>query len=216
MPAGDPPDRWGLSAEYIDRMAAAAHEIYGAALRGSGYVSTPSGDDEPGAPRGLRPYATLSEDEKTPSRRMAAAIPDKLMSAGYSIVASAPMEQPIDFPPDLLEHLAEDEHARWVRARLADGWRYAPTTDKRRKLHASIIRWGLHGTITPGGTFTPEELAVLGPGELSENEREKDRVMVRAIPRILARVGLAIRKRGNAGTTEPAGERHCEVTPPDE
>ena len=45
-----------------------------------------------------------------------------------------------------------------------------PETDPGRKIHAGIVEWG----------------------ELSVNEREKDRQMVRAIPRILALAGYAI------------------------
>jgi len=42
--------------------------------------------------------------------------------------------------------------------------------------------------------FSPSELAVMGTRKLPEEEQEKDRDLVRGIPRILAQAGYAIVK----------------------
>lgn len=59
----------------------------------------------------------------------------------------------------MLEHLSICEHQRWSGEKAMDGWRHAelPSQDKKRRLHPSIIPWG----------------------DLSESEKEKDRVQVR-------------------------------------
>jgi len=68
--------------------------------------------------------------------------------------------------------LAEREHERWMRELLAIGWRYSSETDKPRKLHKCLQSWE----------------------ELPEEEKEKDRALVRGIPIILAKSGYAIEK----------------------
>jgi hypothetical protein len=79
-------------------------------------------------------------------------------------------EPPFSFPGSHLELLAQREHERWLQAKLEAGWRYAPQTDKSQKLHACLVPWA----------------------ELPESERQKDRVLVQAIPRILAKAGYTV------------------------
>jgi hypothetical protein len=50
--------------------------------------------------------------------------------------------------------------------------------------------------------YSPAERAALGEAELPEAEKEKDRVMVRGLPRILARAGYAIARSGAAAVTD--------------
>jgi phage terminase large subunit GpA-like protein len=59
----------------------------------------------------------------------------------------------------VLEHLAICEHQRWMGEKAMNGWRHAalPEQDKKRRLHPSLISWD----------------------QLSESEKEKDRVQVR-------------------------------------
>jgi hypothetical protein len=42
--------------------------------------------------------------------------------------------------------------------------------------------------------LSPEEAAAIGPGELPDHEKEKDRVLIRGIPKILARAGYTVIK----------------------
>ena len=59
----------------------------------------------------------------------------------------------------VLEHLAICEHQRWMGEKAMNGWRHAAlqAQDKKRRLHPSLIPWD----------------------QLSEGEKEKDRVQVR-------------------------------------
>ena len=75
---------------------------------------------------------------------------------------------------DEVERLARVEHDRWVAERLFDGWTYAPgPKDIVRRTTPDLAPWE----------------------ELSEEVRELDRNVVRAIPAILARVGLRVVSR---------------------
>jgi hypothetical protein len=85
----------------------------------------------------------------------------------------------MSLPDDELEQLARCEHDRWMRALIADGWTYSSASkDANLKTHPLLVAWE----------------------ELDEPEREKDRDAIRAIPRMLARVGysLKIPARSNA------------------
>jgi len=57
-----------------------------------------------------------------------------------------------------------------MNLKLETGWKYAPQTDKKKYLHASLVPWE----------------------RLSQEDKEKDRVLVKQIPDILAHAGYTI------------------------
>ncbi|MFC1913836.1 RyR domain-containing protein [Chloroflexota bacterium] len=71
-----------------------------------------------------------------------------------------------------LTKLAEMEHERWMKQKLDNNWQYARMTDKVKKLHKDLVPWD----------------------KLPEKERGKDRILVRGIPRILAKAGYTVVK----------------------
>ena len=81
-------------------------------------------------------------------------------------------EPPFDFPGADLELLALKEHERWMATLISTGWQHGPETDPAKKVHSAIVDWG----------------------ELPEEEKEKDRELIRGIPQILAKAGYAIVK----------------------
>lgn len=117
-------------------------------------------------------YQDLPENFKEQNRQNIRDIPGKLALAGYAMIPARSNEPPFNFPGDALEFLAEREHERWMQVKLVDGWRFGKETDRERKLNQCLVLWS----------------------ELPENERDKDRDMVRSIPRMLARGGYAVVK----------------------
>jgi len=117
-------------------------------------------------------YQDLPENFKEQNRQNVRDIPVKLASAGYAMVPARSNEPPFNFPGDALEYLAEREHVRWMQVKLADGWKHAYKTNDDKKLNQCLVPWS----------------------ELPEEEKEKDRDMVRNIPRMLARGGYAVVK----------------------
>jgi hypothetical protein len=81
-------------------------------------------------------------------------------------------ERPFNIPDGSLEQLAEAEDERWMQLKLDDGWTYGAETNKDKKLYQCLL---------------PRK-------ELTEDEKKKDRNLVRGIPEILARAGYAIVK----------------------
>jgi hypothetical protein len=117
-------------------------------------------------------YRDLPENFKEQNRQNVRDIPAKLASAGYAMIPARGNEPPFNFPGDALEYLAEREHERWMQVKLDDGWKYAKKGNKDKKLNQCLVPWS----------------------ELPEEEKEKDRDMVRGIPRMLARGGYAVVK----------------------
>ena len=132
------------------------------------------------------PWHELGESLRESNRRFAEGVGEKLRAAGVAVVP-APLADPAaataTLPEEQVEELAIAEHERWCRDLIADGWRHgAGPKDPERRLHPSIVPWS----------------------ELSEEERDKDREPVRALPEMLARVGFELRLPASPAT--PAAE----------
>jgi hypothetical protein len=159
-----------LEGETLETLSRAAHEVFCEALIEKGYSYGPETDEGAKTHRALLPYGQLSEQLKESNRENVRDIPNKLAAAGYVMLPARSDEPPFDFPGADLERLARMEHDRWSDSMRRAGWRHGGALDEERKAHPALIPWE----------------------ELPEHEREKDREMVRSIPRILARAGYAI------------------------
>ena len=89
---------------------------------------------------------------------------------GYSIIPLRSKTKIKQLLPNEIEFLAKMEHVRWMAEKQGKGWRYGKTKDNNLKLHPCLIPCS----------------------ELAEDEREKDRILVKRIPRILASAGYGI------------------------
>lgn len=76
----------------------------------------------------------------------------------------------MNLTPELLEKLAEAAHQVWVESKVAEGFEYAPETDKANKKHSCLMPYD----------------------GLSETDKEGDRAFVRGIPAILEKAGLEV------------------------
>jgi len=159
-----------LQGDLLEKLAEAHHQVFCEELEAKGYRLGPRTDDELKTHSSLKPYAELPEEEKEQNRGAVRDIPNKLARSGYVMIPARSDEPPFEFPGHHLAQLAEIEHERWMQAKLEAGWRYATETDKERKLHEALLPWD----------------------ELPEEQKEKDRVLVRAIPRILAKAGYTV------------------------
>ncbi len=120
---------------------------------------------------GVRPWEQLSDADRQANRKAAAALVSALQNAGY-----VPMPLPgwdhetFTFPPAQLESLAAAEHERWMRERIAEGWRHGPERDDKRKLNPALVPWA----------------------ETPEVGRQFNRDYVTQVPAMLARSGFAL------------------------
>lgn len=120
----------------------------------------------------MRTWEDLPEALRQSSRRQADHIGVKLASVGCTI---APLDdwdaELFEFTPTEIENLAEKEHERWVEERVSEGWRPGPKKDIERKISPYLIPWG----------------------ELTDEVKEYDRVLIRGLPAFLAKAGFMIR-----------------------
>jgi hypothetical protein len=161
-----------LDKDLLEKLAEAFHEMFCEELYAKGWTYGPATREGKKEHSSLRPYSQLSEDDKEQNRDNVRDIPNKLASVGYVMLPARSSEAPAKFLSDEIEKLAEAEHNRWMQEKLDTGWQYAATTDKARKLHRRLVSWR----------------------ELSENDKDKDRALVRGIPRIIAKAGYTMVK----------------------
>ena len=163
-----------LEGDLLEKLAAAAHEVFCEGLRRKGYRYGTQTDSKQKIHSSLLPYEKLPEDEKEQNRLNVRDIANKLSLAGYLMRPARSHEHPFNFPDGDLDTLSQLEHERWMNDKLNAGWQVAAKTDKAKKLHQALVPWA----------------------DLPKKEKDKDREMVRGIPRILARAGFAIEKSG--------------------
>jgi TrkA-N domain/RyR domain len=148
-------------------LAQAKHEHYLLAERERGVTAA----ENPS----IVPWHELDENLKESNRLFADSIGAKLAAAGCTVVP-APLSDPaasaFSFSEDEVEEYARAEHDRWCRDLEAHGWRFGEQKDPQRKLHPKLVPWS----------------------ELTEDDRDKDREPVRALPEMLARAGFAIER----------------------
>ena len=146
-------------------MARAVHEEYVLAQLQAGQGPATN-------PR-ILPWEELPEEYREANRAQADDIARKIRRVGWEIMPMADWDEPLfAFTAGEMETLAEEEHLRWMGERTASGWTFGETRDDERKRHPSLVPWP----------------------DLPETEKDKDRYAIQALPMILSRVDLAIRR----------------------
>ncbi len=159
-----------LEGQMLEDLAEANHTIFCEGLKKRGYQYGSKTDEALKTHMALVSYAELPDFLKEQNRLYVRDIPAKLAAAGYIMIPARSNEPPFNFPGEPMETLAKAEHERWMQSKLDDGWVYASETDAAKKIHTCLVSWE----------------------QLPEEEKVKDRDLVRGIPEILARAGYAI------------------------
>jgi voltage-gated potassium channel Kch len=128
----------------------------------------------------LKPWSQLDESLRVSNRRFADHIGAKIKEADCRLVP-APLIDPetvtFRFSDEEIDALAIEEHERWERDLLREGWRHG-------------------GKEGPDGRLVKDPERMLQPligvawEDLEESEKEKDRGPIRRLPQMLARVGF--------------------------
>ena len=127
-----------------------------------------SGTDDPAA---SPPWEGLSEELKEANRQQTSRIYRLLDAGGYQI---SPLQDwdaaERSFQEAEIESMARLEHDLWRQAKQAGGWRRGAQRDEKQHTHPDLVAWE----------------------ELPEKEKEKNRLAVRRLPALLARLGFQI------------------------
>lgn len=164
-----------LEGELLEKMAEANHSMFCQKLIDQGYQYGTINNEMKKTHSSLCPYETLPEHEKEQNRGVVRDIPKKLALIGYIMLPDRSGEQQVAFrlTDDELDYLAELEHERWMQVKWEDGWEYAEQTDKSKKKSKLLVPWS----------------------KLPDEEKEKDRDIIRAIPIMLAKAGYRVAKQ---------------------
>lgn len=125
---------------------------------------------ELGSSPALTPWEHLPDEYRLANREHGEDVGRKLARIDCVLISRSGEFQDFRYLPAEVEFLAQQEHNRWMAERQRTGWTHGVFRDDERRLHPSLVPWA----------------------RLPDAEREKDRDAVRALPEILADVGLAI------------------------
>jgi len=134
-------------------------------------ASSPDGDV------GATAWTDLGADDRAANRASAEAVLGHVADMGYDAVRVDGRVDPIRIPAAVVEAASIREHDRWAEFKRSQGWVHGPERDPQRRTHPDLVPWE----------------------ELDEPTREKDRVRMRIIPDLLARIGMALVPRSAAG-----------------
>jgi len=181
-------ERYVPEGELLERLAEAVHIEYCDEMLGLGHAWGGTPEYLTGNPvlarfAGKAPtlgtlpalvdYSQLSDNLKEQNRGVARDLPGKLEVLGLVLRQDAPTGAPVvrvEASDPRLESLAIREHDRWVARKIKTGWLFGDPRDDVLKLHPCIRPWE----------------------ELPDNEKEKDRMMVREIPDIVVAAGMTL------------------------
>jgi hypothetical protein len=129
--------------------------------------------DTPEKNPSMRPWDELPDDLKESNRQQADDLRAKLDLIGYRLEPVSDWDETvIDFSAAELEVLAKHEHVRWMNEKRRAGWRFGSKKDATEKTHPCLVQYS----------------------ELPEEEKNKDRNTVRALPELLASLGFRLRR----------------------
>lgn len=128
--------------------------------------------EQPAPNAALVPWEQLAEGYRNANRDQVNDLGNKLKNIGYTILEDLELNESAGFTAEEIDQLSQMEHDRWVRERQEQGWVFGPVRDNTRKIHPDLILWA----------------------DLTEDAKEKDRVMIRNIPNALGRVGLRVHR----------------------
>ena len=88
-------------------------------------------------------FPEMIPDKKRSNIDAAIDIPVKLGLIGHGIrkIKGDEAIQTPDISDDEIEKLAIEEHERWCREQLMQGWKYGTTYEKVLKIHNNLVGW---------------------------------------------------------------------------
>ena len=125
--------------------------------------------DHPERPLDYPDFSQLPDDLKYSNLRQAQNICDRLEQVGYRLGPKGGKGAVKEFPPELVEFMAELEHEDWMRERLSRGWKLGER-NAEKKTSPYLVPYD----------------------QLSEEIKDYDRDAIRNIPALAERGGMAV------------------------
>jgi hypothetical protein len=118
----------------------------------------------------MAPWEHLPEDLRQSNIAEAADIVTMLQAISAVVLPEPAAAPEFAFTDEEVESLAQMEHERWMRDRLAKGWKYGVLRDGERKVHPELQPWP----------------------DLPEEARDRYRNAIRSLPATLQDAGFQI------------------------
>lgn len=125
--------------------------------------------DHPERPLDYPDFSQLPDDLKYSNLRQAQNICDRLEQVGYRLGPKGKKGAVKEFPPELVEFMAELEHEAWMQERLSRGWKLGER-NAEKKTSPYLVPYD----------------------QLSEEIKDYDRDAIRNIPALVERSGMAV------------------------
>ena len=125
--------------------------------------------DHPERPLDYPDFSQLPDDLKYSNLRQAQNICDRLEQVGYRLGPKGRKGAVKEFPPELVEFMAELEHEAWMQERLSRGWKLGER-NAEKKTSPYLVPYD----------------------QLSEEIKDYDRDAIRNIPALVERGGMAV------------------------
>ncbi len=136
-------------------------------------------------------FDKLTPSDQNENVKFVFAIPRRLLHARFVVAKLGANRMAPKLRRDKVESLARMEHERWMWSKLFAGFQYGPATDRKAGLHERLLTWDSTDEAERHLRYGDWAGAV-GAGALPDKHKTKDRLLIRAIPRILKTVGLEI------------------------
>lgn len=170
-----------VETDMLDVLAAGLHQVYC------------SGGEIWKTELAKKSFEELDEGFREENRRHVQDILAKLEHIGCAVVRTDGSIPGDKMTEEEIELLSQMEHMRWMKSKINLGWIYSPQRNDELKHHPCLLPWK-ELSEEEIARLDPEFAAAIGRSALSELEKDKDRVLVRAIPDILAMAGYAIKR----------------------
>jgi hypothetical protein len=170
------PVRFEDDVTVIERLAQMAHEVFFQTRLRHGWSYGAARDDARRVHNLLVPYADLPRAAKEANRESVRKIPRKLGQIGYVVRRALPGEVPPLLTDEEIERLAPIEHGIWMENKEKAGVTKGTPTPQDPHKSPYMIDWK----------------------DLTDEFKDTDRAMVRAIPAMLTQVGYTFERKTRA------------------
>jgi hypothetical protein len=179
----------GFDKNKLDRMAIETHQAFYEELVRKGFSYARETDEANLKHACCTTFENLKPSDQEENRRFVRAIPKRLLRVRHVVARLEGGAAGAVLSEDKVELMAELEHERWMWSKLRNGIRYGAKTDRKAGTHECLLTWNAMDAGQRRLRYG-EWAGAVGTDPLPEEHKEKDRLLIRAIPRILESAGL--------------------------
>ncbi|MHC1695688.1 MAG: RyR domain-containing protein [Eubacteriales bacterium] len=189
-------DTFHFNEQHLEMLAKASHEVFCENLKLKGYILGPerchSGSIKTHPL--LVDYAELPKYYKENNRENVRDIPNKLAKIDCVVTIAADGKSSYKLNPSEIELLAEMEHVRYMLHAIKYGWHYENVKAKAFPADSTLLPWRKMSKDETEKLYGLDAANAIGLDGLPDEEKDKDRAIISAIPFIIEKAGFIVEK----------------------